>query len=131
MKWAEFFAAQRFKLWASRKFRPGLFDVMSSYGLWKENIMSKILTLCAFHGCFSVVCKKCVFDIMHGSNKKKTKHLHSILTIIHQPSSQDVPWNLRNIPKAFCSAWIQNTERLYLRLSFTTRPSDTEPGYEQ
>ena len=37
--WSGFFAALRLRLRASKSVRPVLFDVMSSYGLWNEEIM--------------------------------------------------------------------------------------------
>ena len=39
--WSGFFAAQRFKLWASRRVWSGLFDVMNSYGQWNEELTYK------------------------------------------------------------------------------------------
>ena len=40
--------------------RPGLFDVMSSYGLWKYYIMQKKITLSPFHGCLIVICTRVI-----------------------------------------------------------------------
>ena len=39
--WSGFFAAQQFKLWASRRVWSGLFDVMNSYGQWNEELTYK------------------------------------------------------------------------------------------
>ena len=72
--WSGFFAAQRLKLWASKRVRPVLFDVMSFYGLWKDKLMWKKRTSGSFHARLIVFFKMCVFIKMNESNYLSRSH---------------------------------------------------------
>ena len=77
--WSGFFAAQRLKLQASKSVRPVLFDVMSSYDLWKEEMFWKKSKIGLFSWRLDHFLQKMHSQSNEWIKQNENKHFHNFL----------------------------------------------------